>query len=93
MCMYAVMACGVSSKNSPPVMVRRHDYFGSSVSISGDTAVIGASGDDDNGDASGSAYVYVRSNGVWSEQQKLTASDGAQGITLAVASRSRATRR
>ena len=26
---------------------------------------------------SGSAYVYVRSNGVWSEQQKLTASDGA----------------
>ena len=31
---------------------------------------------DDNGWVSGSAYVYVRSNGVWSEQQKLTASDG-----------------
>ena len=56
-----------------------NDRFGLSVSISGDTAVIGASGDDDNGDASGSAYVYVRSNGVWSEQQKLTASDGALG--------------
>ena len=41
MCMCAVMACGVSSKNSPPVMVR-DDYFGFSVSISGDTAVIGA---------------------------------------------------
>ncbi|MDB4363625.1 hypothetical protein N9Z31_05680 [Pseudomonadales bacterium] len=53
------------------------DYFGWSVSISGDTAVIGARGDDDNGSNSGSAYVYVRSNGVWSEQQKLTASDGA----------------
>ena len=51
--------------------------FGFTVSISGDTAVIGAHRDDDNGDASGSAYVYVRSNGVWSEQQKLTASDGA----------------
>ena len=38
---------------------------------------------------SGSAYVYVRSNGVWSEQQKLTASDGARVITLALASRSR----
>ncbi len=54
------------------------DNFGSSVSISGDTAVIGAYLDDDNGSSSGSAYVYVRSNGVWSEQQKLTASDGAE---------------
>ena len=53
-----------------------YDYFGHSVSIEGDTVVIGASGDDDNGGNSGSAYVYVRSNGVWSEQQKLTASDG-----------------
>ena len=53
------------------------DDFGLSVSIDGDTAVIGAYGDDDNGSNSGSAYVYVRSNGVWSEQQKLTASDGA----------------
>ena len=39
--------------------------------------MIGAHSDDDNGNASGSAYVYVRSNGVWTEQQKLTASDGA----------------
>ena len=61
----------------------REDCFGSSVSISGDTAVIGAHADDDNGSISGSAYVYVRSNGVWSEQQKLTASDGARVITLA----------
>ena len=53
------------------------DEFGSSVSVSGDTAVIGSSQDDDNGSNSGSAYVYVRSGGVWSEQQKLTASDGA----------------
>ena len=51
------------------------DDFGSTVSIDGDTAVIGAYGD---GPWSGSAYVYVRSNGVWSEQQKLTASDGAE---------------
>ena len=35
------------------------DVFGGRVSISGDTAVIGAYQDDDNGDASGSAYVYV----------------------------------
>ena len=47
------------------------DNFGGSVSIDGDTVVIGAIGDQ-----SGSAYVFVRSNDVWSEQQKLTASDG-----------------
>ena len=41
--------------------------------------------DDDYG--SGSAYVYVRSNGVWSEQAKLTASDGARDDILATASR------
>ena len=38
------------------------DYFGGSVSIDSDTAVIGACRDDDNGNDSGSAYVYVRSN-------------------------------
>ena len=36
---------------------------------------------------SGSAYVYVRSNGVWSEQQKLTAVMVLQVIILATASR------
>ena len=64
------------------------DTFGNSVSIDGDTAVIGASSDDDNGSSSGSVYVYVRSNGVWSEQQKLTASDAAQydgfGISVSI---------
>jgi hypothetical protein len=55
------------------------DGFGNSVAVDGDTAVIGASGDDDNGEASGSAYVFSRSaGGVWSEQQKLTASDAAE---------------
>ena len=53
------------------------DYFGYSISIDGDTAVIGAYFNDENGSNSGSAYVYERSNGVWTLQQKLTASDGA----------------
>jgi len=56
------------------------DVFGESVSISGDTAIVGARGDDDNGSNSGSAYVFVRDTaGVWTEQQKLLASDGAAG--------------
>ncbi len=54
------------------------DLFGYSVSISGDTAVVGADGDDDNGTDSGSAYVFVRSGTTWSQQAKLTASDGAE---------------
>jgi hypothetical protein len=53
------------------------DYFGYSVSISGDYAIVGAVRDDDNGSNSGSAYVFLRSGTSWSQQAKLTASDGA----------------
>ena len=54
--------------------------FGRSVSIAGDTAVIGVWGDDENGSGSGSAYVFVRDvSGNWSQQAKLTADDGAAG--------------
>jgi RHS repeat-associated protein len=54
------------------------DLFGWSVAISGDTAIVGANGDDDNGTDSGSAYIHVRdSSGNWNQQAKLTASDGA----------------
>lgn len=54
------------------------DSFGYSVAVSGDTLVVGAPLDDDRGTNSGSAYVFVRSNGDWLEQTKLTASDGAE---------------
>lgn len=54
------------------------DRFGGSVAVSGDTAVIGAYSDDVGANVDqGSAYVFVRSGGVWTEQQRLTASDGA----------------
>ena len=53
------------------------DLFGFSVSVSGDTAVIGAFHDDDGGSDSGSAYVFTRSGGAWTQQAKLTASDAA----------------
>jgi hypothetical protein len=51
------------------------DRFGYSVSVSGDTVVVGAYGDDDGGSSSGSAYVFVRDAGMWSQEAKLTASD------------------
>jgi hypothetical protein len=53
------------------------DCFGDSVSLSGDTALIGAEYDDDNGDSSGSAYIFIRTGTTWTQQQKLHASDGA----------------
>jgi hypothetical protein len=54
------------------------DQFGHSVAVDGDTAVVGARWDDDHGDRSGSAYIFVRSSGIWSEQEKLTPSDAGQ---------------
>jgi len=63
------------------------DQFGRSVAIDGDTIVVGAksessnatgvNGDQDNNiaSASGAAYVFVRSNGSWSQQAYLKASN------------------
>jgi uncharacterized repeat protein (TIGR01451 family) len=56
------------------------DVFGASVSIDGDAAVVGAfRADTAGGTDAGAAYVFARSGFIWSEQQKLTASDGAGG--------------
>ncbi|MCD4817170.1 MAG: FG-GAP repeat protein, partial [Candidatus Cloacimonetes bacterium] len=56
-----------------------HDLFGHSVSISGDYAIIGSGGDDDNGNFSGSAYIFHYDGSSWSQQTKLTASDSGGG--------------
>ncbi|MGR0482418.1 MAG: FG-GAP repeat protein [Candidatus Electronema sp. V4] len=54
------------------------DLFGSSVSVSGNTALIGTYRDDDSGIESGSVYVFTRAaDGKWSQQAKLTAEDSA----------------
>jgi len=55
-----------------------YDRYGRSVSISGDTAVVGAADDDDGGDRSGSAYIVQFDGNQWIEKQKLTASDAAR---------------
>ena len=59
------------------------DYFGSSVAVGGNVAVIGARGDDDNGSLSGSAYVFDVTTG--QELFKLNASDGAEGDYFGIA--------
>ncbi len=76
------------------------DYFGESVSISGDTVVVGADGEDSratrvNGDQSdntangaGAAYVFVRSGVTWSQDAYLKASNTGEddyfGYTVAI---------
>ncbi len=53
-----------------------YDYFGYSVSISGDYAIVGARGEDPSGTTNaGSAYIFKRSGTAWTQQQKITASD------------------
>lgn len=51
------------------------DQFGSSVFIDGDTLLIGASREDQQlSDNAGAAYIFNKDvNGIWQEQQKLTA--------------------
>ena len=62
------------------------DYFGFSVALDGDTAVIGARQHNDpvSGAGSGAAYVFTRESGVWGEKAKLTASDAAAGDNFGV---------
>jgi hypothetical protein len=64
----------------------QNDYFGEAVALSGDTALIGAPGDNgrngDEGlyeDEAGSVYVYTRTDGEWTPQQKLFSDDRDRG--------------
>ena len=55
----------------------QQDLFGTSVALAGDIAVIGAPFATAGGHANqGAAYVFTRSNGVWSQTQEITSSDG-----------------
>lgn len=59
-----------------------NDYFGLSVSVNGAIIVVGATGDDDKGSGSGSAYVFTYANKAWTQEAKLTASDGVAGASF-----------
>jgi hypothetical protein len=67
------------------------DYFGSSVALEGDTLVVGAEGEDssatgangnqtdDSAEDSGAVYIFTRSDGQWSQQTYLKASNTDAG--------------
>jgi len=52
------------------------DLFGHSVSISGDYIIVGANGDSINADGAGSAYIFKLTDSIWTEEAKISASDG-----------------
>ena len=52
-----------------------NSQFGYSVAIDGDRAIVGAVADDDNGSASGSAYIFAYDGITWTQQAKLVPTD------------------
>ena len=54
-------------------------WFGYSVAIDGDKAIVGAPQADGSMLGAGSAYVFSRSNGMWTLVSKIVASDGKPG--------------
>ena len=54
-----------------------YDQFGYAVSLSGETLAVGANLDDFGlNTAQGSAYIFTRTETIWTQQQKLSANDG-----------------
>lgn len=51
------------------------DLFGAPLAIDGDTLVVGAMSDEVSSTEAGSAYVFVHSGGVWTEQARLNATE------------------
>ncbi|HEV3363408.1 MAG TPA: FG-GAP repeat protein, partial [Acidimicrobiia bacterium] len=70
------------AKLMPTEPIIANDLFGTSVALSGDTAVVGVPYDDIAADGlnnEGSAYVFVRTGTTWAKQARLTALDAAGG--------------
>ena len=71
-----------------------NDFFGISVAISGDYAIVGANQEDEDETGgntlsnAGSAYIFKNNTGTWSEVQKIVASDRGVndifGISIAI---------
>tara|TARA_R110002167_G_scaffold82084_2_gene224217 strand:- start:3433 stop:4698 length:1266 start_codon:yes stop_codon:yes gene_type:complete len=55
------------------------DTLGGNVALFQETAVLGASRHDNNGEDSGAAYIFKRTGSIWSEHSILLANDGAKG--------------
>ncbi len=64
------------------------DAFGTAAAVSQDTVLIGAPGEDTEGDNAGAAYVFARNQGGadnWGQIRKITANDGAANDNFGIA--------
>lgn len=60
------------------------DHFGNDVSLDGNSMIIGASEDTIGAtNFQGSAYIFVKSAGVWMQQQKIVSADSESGTDFA----------
>ena len=84
-CLFLLAASSAQADIDPAVVQKlladdkaAEDAFGYKVSVNGDTAVIGVpNADPDSLSEAGAAYIFIRSDGIWTQQAKLTASDKA----------------
>ncbi len=55
-----------------------YDFLGFHICLDGNTVLLTALHDNDNGEESGSAYIFTRNGTTWTQQAKLLASDGTE---------------
>ena len=60
----------------------KDDRFGRSVALSGDKVLIGAMFQDEQGENSGSAYLFHQTDNEWNFKQQLMPKDGSKGDTF-----------
>ena len=72
---------GDGSNGKLGVNLHNINLFGSSVSYSDDTLIVGAYRDGDGGDGRGAVYIFEKSSGVWSQTLKISdnGGDGSNG--------------
>jgi len=76
-CLCAAVQAGRNQAELLASDAAANDNFGWSVSVSGDTVVVGAPYHEVTDVGQGAAYVFVRSGITWTQQQELLASDEA----------------
>ena len=79
---YAFVRNGVTWRQQAKLLAfdgTLNDWFGGSLALDGDTALIGTYLDDVTMLDQGSAYVFVRNGTTWTQQAQLVAPDGFQG--------------
>ena len=74
---FAITEAKITASNA-----MQEDWFGKSVSISGNTAIVGAAGRLDFGQ--GSAYIFEFNGTGWSQIANFTGSDSAGGVSFGV---------